>query len=68
MGHREEFLKLHRLNVLAGISLPESLAAQYTPMSCLKEGRRSVYLVRDQTGWPAVVKTQPSGGEDSLRR
>ena len=68
MGHREEFLDAYRLKVLAGISLPESLAAQYRLLSCLKEGRRSVYLVRDQAGWPAVVKTQPSGEEDSLRR
>ena len=68
MGHREEFLEIYRQNVLSGIRLPESLAAQYRLLACLKEGRRSVYLVKDQAGWPAVVKTQPSGGEDSLRR
>ena len=68
MGHREDFLEIYSSSVLADISLPESFNAQYSLLSCLKEGRRSVYLVRDRAGLPAVLKIQPRGGEDSLRR
>lgn len=68
MGHREDFLETYRSSVLAEISLPHCLSAQYTILSCLKEGRRSVYLARDQAGWSAVIKVQPLSDEDSLRR
>lgn len=62
MGHREDFLETYRSSVLAEISLPDCLSAQYTILSCLKEGRRSVYLARDQAGWSAVIKVQPLSG------
>ena len=68
MEHRESFLKSYREEVLEQVSLPESLKAQYSLLSCLRDGERSVYLAQDQAGWKAVIKIQSAGREDSLRR
>lgn len=68
MGHREDFLKSYGENVLDSLRLPELIREQYRPVSCLKEGQRSVYLVRDRASWPALLKIQPAGGEPSLLR
>lgn len=68
MGAREAFLEEYQLQVLDALVLPPALEAQYVPVSCLKDGARKVYLVRDQAGWPAVLKLQSAGREDALRR
>ena len=68
MGHREDFLKSYGENVLDSLRLPELIREQYRPVSCLKEGQRSVYMVRDRASWPALLKIQPAGGEPSLLR
>ncbi len=68
MEQKERFLREYRAAVLNALSLPDFLRAQYCPESCLKDGERSVYLVRDRAGWPAVLKIQPAGREDSLRQ
>lgn len=68
MDVRERFLQDYQADVLDSLALPACLRAQYTAISCLKDGVRQVYLVRDQTGWPAVLKLQPAGREDSLRQ
>lgn len=68
MELREQFLREYRAQALDCLILPEGLVAQYSPVSCLKDGERVVYLVQDQAGWLAVLKIQPSGREDTLRQ
>lgn len=68
MPAREEFLIQYRAQVLNTLKLPPCLSAQYSPLSCLKDGERQVYLVQDQAGWQAVLKLQPAGREDTLRQ
>lgn len=68
MGAREQFLQEYQKRVLDSLVLPPCLSAQYLVQSCLKDGERQVYLVRDRTGWPAVLKMQPAGREDALRQ
>ena len=68
MPAREEFLNQYRAQVLDTLKLPPCLSAQYSPLSCLKDGERQVYLVQDQAGWQAVLKLQPAGREDTLRQ
>ncbi len=68
MGRKEAFLAEYQNLALTDLVLPDCLKAQYTPVSCLKSGEREVYLVKDRAGWPAVLKIQPSGREDPLRR
>lgn len=68
MPAREEFLNQYRAQVLNTLKLPPCLSAQYSPLSCLKDGERQVYLVQDQAGWQAVLKLQPAGREDTLRQ
>lgn len=66
MDRRERFLQEYQSGVLDALVLPEDLRARYCPVSCLKDGERKVYLVRDQKGRPAVLKIQPAGRADSL--
>ena len=68
MGAREQFLQEYQEQVLDALVLPPCLSAQYLVQSCLKDGERQVYLVRDRTGWPAVLKMQPAGREDALQQ
>lgn len=68
MDFREVFLQGYQSRVLDALVLPKELRAQYTPISCLKDGERKVYLVRDQAGQPAALKMQPVGRTDSLRK
>ena len=68
MGTREQFLREYQAQVLDKLVLPPGLREQYSPQACLKDGERQVYLVHDQTGWPAVLKLQPTGREDTLRQ
>ncbi len=68
MKAREQFLRQYKLQVLDKLTLPPSLKEQYRAQTCLKDGERQVYLVRDQAGWPAVLKIQPAGREDALRQ
>ena len=68
MELREQFLREYRAQALDCLTLPEGLIAQYSPVSCLKDGERRVYLVQDQAGWLAVLKIQPAGREDTLRQ
>lgn len=68
MEAREQFLQEYQTQVLKHVLLPPCLSAQYTLQSCLKDGERQVYLVRDSAGWPAVLKLQPTGREDTLRQ
>lgn len=68
MDRKEEFLQKYQAQVLDGLTLPPCLRPQYSVRSCLKDGERQVYLLQDQTGWPAVLKLQPSGREDSLKQ
>lgn len=51
MELREQFLREYRTQALDCLILPEGLVAQYSPVSCLKDGERAVYLVQDQAGW-----------------
>lgn len=67
MEKREEFLRTYEAQVLEKVILPPSLEAQYRVQSCLKDGERQVYLLRDREGHPAVLKLQPAGREDTLR-
>ena len=67
MDRKEQFLAEYVRQVLEPLVLPDYLRTQYAPVSCLKDGRREVYLVRDQAGCLAVLKVQPAGREDSLR-
>ena len=68
MGERERFLKEYQEQVLDTLALPPEWSVGYTVQSCLKDGERQVYLLRDQEGRPALLKTQPVGREDSLGR
>lgn len=68
METRERFLQEYQTQVLDKLVLPPGLRGQYSPQACLKDGERQVYLVRDQAGWPAVLKLQPTGREDTLRQ
>ena len=67
MGKRERFLRTYETQVLDALVLPPGLEEQYSLQSCLKDGERQVYLVRDREGRPAVLKRQPAGREDALR-
>ena len=67
MDRKEQFLAEYARRVLEPLVLPDYLSSQYIPVSCLKDGQREVYLVRDLAGCPAVLKIQPAGREDSLR-
>lgn len=67
MDLRETFLQGYEDAVLRPLALPGELGEQYRPVSCLKDGERQVYLVRDLTGRSAVLKIQPVGRADSLR-
>ena len=60
MEKREEFLRTYEAQVLEKVILPPSLEAQYRVQSCLKDGERQVYLLRDREGHPAVLKLQPA--------
>lgn len=68
METRERFLREYQTQVLSHLQLPACLSDQYTLQACLKDGERQVYLVHDRTGWPAVLKIQPCGREDSLKQ
>lgn len=68
MDTREQFLREYQAQVLDKLVLPPGLREQYSPQACLKDGERQVYLVQDRTGWPAVLKIQPAGREDTLKR
>ena len=68
MKGREQFLQEYQSQVLDSLALPPCLSIQYQVLSCLKDGERQVYLIRDQAGWPAVLKIQPAGREDALRQ
>lgn len=68
MEAREQFLRAYQAQVLNDLSLPACLRDQYNLQSCLKDGERQVYLVHDQAGWPAVLKIQPTGREDTLKQ
>lgn len=66
MDLREKFLRGYQTSVLDSVLLPPCLEIQYTVISCLKDGERQVYLIQDQSGWPAILKIQPTGREDAL--
>ncbi len=68
MEQREQFLRRYETQVLSHIQLPPCLSVQYCLQTCLKDGERQVYLVRDLTGCPAVLKIQPAGREDTLKQ
>ena len=67
MGERENFLRTYNAQILESVILPPSLEERYSLQSCLKDGERQVYLVRDREGSPAVLKLQKAGREDTLR-
>ena len=67
MGKKEQFLRAYETEVLNARVLPPKLAEQYSLQSCLKDGERQVYLLRDRENRPAVLKLQPTGREDTLR-
>lgn len=67
MGKREEFLRTYEAQVLREVTLPPALEARYSVLSCLKDGERQVYLLRDREGHPAVLKLQSTGREETLR-
>lgn len=68
MNVREQFLKEYQAQVLDTLVLPPFLSAQYNVISFLKDGARQVYLIQDLAGWPAVLKIQSMGREDSLKQ
>lgn len=68
MGKREEFLRTYEAQVLDDLVLPPPLEQQYSLQSCLKDGERQVYLLLDHAGKPAVLKTQLTEEETSLRQ
>ncbi len=68
MGKREEFLRTYEAQVLDDLVLPPPLEQQYSLQSCLKDGERQVYLLRHHAGKPAVLKTQLTEEETSLRQ
>ncbi len=67
MERREAFLRAYQAEVLDAVALPASLRENYHLCACLKDGERQVYLLQDRDGSPGVLKTQPTGREDSLR-
>lgn len=68
METREQFLREYQAQVLDKLALPPGLREQYCLQACLKDGERQVYLVQDRAGWPAVLKIQPAGREDTLKQ
>lgn len=68
MDTREQFLREYQAQVLDKLVLPPGLREQYCLQACLKDGERQVYLVHDQAGWPAVLKIQTAGREDTLKQ
>lgn len=68
MKMKEKFLQEYQASVLDFLLLPPCLEAQYTVVSCLKDGERQVYLIQDQNGWQAILKIQPTGREDALKQ
>ena len=68
MGMRERFLMEYQTHVLDKLVLPPGLREQYCLQACLKGGERQVYLAYDRAGWPAVLKIQPAGREDTLKQ
>lgn len=67
MERREAFLRAYQAEVLDAVALPASLRENYHLCACLKDGERQVYLIQDWDSSPGVLKTQPTGREDSLR-
>lgn len=61
MGEREQFLKEYQEQVLDTLTLPPEWSVRYTVQSCLKDGERQVYLLRDQAG-------RAGGAEDTAGR
>lgn len=68
MKTREQFLQEYQSQVLDSLVLPPCLSAQYSVLSCLKDGEREVYLIQDRAGWTAVLKIQAMGREDTLKQ
>lgn len=68
MTAKEQFLQAYQAQVLDALALPPALRAQYTVLSCLKDGERQVYLIEDQAGCLAVLKMQAAGREDMLKQ
>lgn len=68
MTAKEQFLQAYQAQVLDALALPPALRAQYTVLSCLKDGERQVYLIEDQAGCLAVLKIQAAGREDTLKQ
>ena len=68
MKVREQFLQEYQAQVLDSLVLPPCLSTQYSVLSCLKDGERQVYLIRDRAGWLAVLKIQSAGREDALKQ
>ena len=68
MRDRKQFLREYQEQVLDALTLPPEWRDRYNVLSCLKDGERQVYLLRDPAGELAVLKTQPAGREDSLRQ
>lgn len=68
METRERFLREYQAQVLDELALPPGLREQYRLQACLKDGERQVYLVHDRAGWPAVLKIQSAGREDTLKQ
>lgn len=68
MKVREQFLQEYQAQVLDSLILPPYLSAQYSVLSCLKDGERQVYLIQNRAGWPAVLKIQPTKREDMLKQ
>lgn len=68
MKMKEQFLQEYQTQVLDSLVLPPCLTAQYNVLSCLKDGERQVYLIRDRAGWTAVLKIQAMGREDTLKQ
>lgn len=66
MDLQEWFLQRYQDQVQKSLALPAELGKQFTPVSCLKNGERQVYLARDPAGQPAVLKIQPVGRANSL--
>lgn len=68
MKTREQFLQEYQSQILDSLVLPPCLSAQYSVLSCLKDGEREVYLIQDRAGWTAVLKIQSMGREDTLKQ
>lgn len=61
MGEREQFLKEYQEQVLDTLTLPPEWSVRYTVQSCLKDGERQVYLLRDQAGRQPGSPSRRSG-------